>query len=179
MDRLRQWAGPSKPVWTCIECTQINHPTTKATPEQIKCEVWMAIIHGARGLIYFAHTWQPRFIEAGLLADPRTAEAVRDINAEVTTLASVINGPSLEGKIKISTAPRATQVDSMVKETQDAIYLFAVDMKGKITQASFKIEDLETGHAEVLGENRSLKIRDGRFTDRFDPWTVHLYRITP
>ncbi len=177
VDRLRQWAGPSKPVWTCIECTQINHPTTKATPEQIKCEVWMAIIHGARGLIYFSHTWQPRFVEAGLLADQRTAQAVRDINAQVTALASVINGQTLEGKIKVSTARKATQVDTMVKKTQDAIYVFAVDMQGKTAQADFQIKDFGTGRAEVLGEGRSLKIRHGRFTDEFNAWGVHLYKI--
>ncbi|MCP4455172.1 MAG: hypothetical protein GY809_27230, partial [Planctomycetes bacterium] len=139
VDRLRQWAGPTKPVWTCIECTQINHPTTKATPEQIKCEVWMAIIHGARGLIYFSHTWKPSFVEAGLLADQQTAAAVRDINAQVTALASVINGQTLEGKIKVSTARKVTQVDTMVKKTQDAIYVFAVDMQGKTAQADFQI----------------------------------------
>jgi len=179
VDRLRQWAGPSKSVWTCIECTQINHPTTKATPEQIRCEVWMAIIHGARGLIYFAHTWQPSFAEAGLLADQRTAAAVRDINAQVQSLASVINGPPLEGKIKVSTAPKATQVDTMVRKTEDALYVFAVDMQGKATQASFQIKDLGTGQAEVLGEGRSLKITEGRFADQFNSWGVHIYKIVP
>ena len=177
VDRLRQWAGPSKPVWTCIECTQINHPTTKATPQQIKCEVWMAIIHGARGLIYFSHTWKPSFVEAGLLADQRTAAAVRDINAQVTALASVINGPTLEGQVKVRTTPGSTQVDFLVKRTQDAMYVFAVDMQGKTTLAEFQIEDVGTGQAEVLGEGRSVNIREGRFKDQFNAWGVHLYKI--
>ena len=176
VDRLREWAGPSKPVWTCIETTQINHPTTKATPQQIKCEVWMAIIHGARGLIYFAHTWQPKFIEAGLLADRQTLVAVRDINAQVQALASVINGPTIEGQVEVRT-PRSTQIDSTVRKTQDAIYVFAVDMKGKTTRADFQIKEFETGHAEVLGEGRSIRIEDGQFSDQFNPWGVHLYRI--
>jgi len=30
---------------------------------------------------------------------------------------------------------------------------------------------------EVLGENRSLKVSNGRFADTFDPYGVHLYRI--
>ena len=29
----------------------------------------MALIHGADGIIYFAHQFKPKFIEAGLLAD--------------------------------------------------------------------------------------------------------------
>ena len=33
----------------------------------------MALIHGARGIIYFAHEFKPKFIEAGLLADEEMA----------------------------------------------------------------------------------------------------------
>lgn len=177
VDRLRQWAGPTKPVWTCIECTQIHHPTTKATPAQIKCEVWMAIIHGARGLIYFAHTWEPRFIEAGLLADKQTAQAVRDINAQVTTLASVINAPSVEGLLTVRTTPNDAQVDTTVKKTQDALYVFAVDMQGQASRASFQIKDFGNGRVEVLGEDRTVNIRNGVFADAFEAWAVHLYKI--
>ena len=177
VDRLRQWAGPNKPVWTCIECTQINHPTSKATPEQIRCEVWMAIIHGAQGLIYFSHTWKPHFIEAGLLADAHTAQAVRDINAQVTALASVINSPSIEGGTRVTTVPRGGQIDTMVRRTKDATYVFAVDMQGEGAQATLQVKDIGNAQAEVLGEDRSIHIREGRFTDDFGPWDVHLYRI--
>ena len=96
-----------------------------------------------------------------------------------TALASVINSPALEGQLKISTTPKASQVDTMVRKTQDALYVFAVDMQGKTTQASFQTKDLGTGQAEVLGEGRSLEIRDGRFTDQFEPWAVHIYKIVP
>jgi hypothetical protein len=32
-------------------------------------------------------------------------------------------------------------------------------------------------NAEVLGENRKLEVRDGKFNDTFQPYDVHLYRI--
>ena len=31
--------------------------------------------------------------------------------------------------------------------------------------------------AEVLGEARTVEVRDGVFTDEFAPWDVHLYLI--
>jgi hypothetical protein len=34
-----------------------------------------------------------------------------------------------------------------------------------------------TPTAEVLGEKRSIPVRDGRFEDEFQPYDVHLYRI--
>ena len=50
VQRLRQWTGGQKPVWNCIECTHIGNPSTKPTPQQVRSEVWMSLIHGSRGL---------------------------------------------------------------------------------------------------------------------------------
>jgi hypothetical protein len=33
------------------------------------------------------------------------------------------------------------------------------------------------GAAEVLGESRSIPLKDGKFDDDFKPYDVHLYRI--
>ena len=46
---------------------------------QLPPEAWMALIHGAKGLIYFAHEFKPKFIEAGLLADREMAEEVNRV----------------------------------------------------------------------------------------------------
>ena len=137
----------------------------------------MAIVHGAQGLIYLAHTWQPRCSEAGLLADERTARAVRDINTQVTALASVINSPSLEGQVKVGTIPKSGQVDIMVKRAPDGFYVFAVEMQGRAAKAVLKIKGLRDAQAKVLGEDRDIKILNGRFTDDFDAWDVHIYKI--
>ena len=40
----------------------------------------MALIHGSRGLIYFVHQFEPRFIEAALLEDPQMLTAVTALN---------------------------------------------------------------------------------------------------
>lgn len=59
VERLVQWTRGEKAVWNCIECTQIGHPQVKATPQQVRAEVWMALIQGSRGLIYFVHEFKP------------------------------------------------------------------------------------------------------------------------
>ena len=64
VDRLRSGPSGSKIVWNCIECTA--HLTTRrpwSTPAQVKAEVWMALIHGSKGLIYFVHQFKPTFKE--------------------------------------------------------------------------------------------------------------------
>jgi hypothetical protein len=95
VERLRSWAGGERIAWNCIECTRISNTKTKPTPQQVKAEVWMSIIHGSRGIISFCHQFQPRFIEAALLADKEMTQAVGAINKEVQDLAEVINSPSL------------------------------------------------------------------------------------
>ena len=49
VERLRGWAGGDRIVWNCIECTRIGNTKTKPTPQQVKAEVWMSIIHGSQG----------------------------------------------------------------------------------------------------------------------------------
>lgn len=53
----------------------------------------MALIHGARGLIYFVHEWKPRFNESALLDDPEMLAAVTRINRQIHALALVFNAP--------------------------------------------------------------------------------------
>jgi hypothetical protein len=79
VERLRRWTGGEKPVWNCIECTHISNPQRQATPQQVRAEVWMALIHGSRGLIYFVHQFKPAFKEAALLDDPEMLSAVSAI----------------------------------------------------------------------------------------------------
>ncbi len=84
VSRLRKWAGDERPVWNCIECTHISNPKAKATPQQVKAEVWMSLVRGSQGIIYFCHQFQPTSIEAGLLADEEMV-AVTAINPQIST----------------------------------------------------------------------------------------------
>src|SRR5262249_37661926 len=99
--RLRKWAGSERPVWDCIECTHISHPGPKATPEPAQCEVWMSVVRGSRGIVYFCHEFKPKFIEAGLLADEAMLTAVTQLNRQIQELAPVLNGPALEGRVQV------------------------------------------------------------------------------
>jgi hypothetical protein len=178
VSRLRKWAGGRKPVWNCIECTHILNPDAKATPAQVKAEVWMSLVRGSRGLIYFAHQFRPTFIEAGLLADRGMAAAVGAINRQIHDLAPVLNSPSAPGGVAVATSTAAVPVEAVVKRHGGATYVFAVVMRDGATTATFTVAGM-TGRAraEVLGENRTIEVRDGVFRDEFGAWGVHLYLI--
>jgi hypothetical protein len=189
VQRLCAWAGKDRIVWNCIECTGISNPKTRPTPQQVKAEVWMSIVHGSQGIIYFCHQFQPRFIEAGLLADEEMARAVGAINREIHALAPTINSPSVPEGVAVSVSPAdvpddmarllgARGIAVCLKNHQGKVYLFAVRMAASPAKGAFELKGLP-GEAtvRVLGENRTLKAKDGRFDDDFGPNAVHLYAV--
>jgi len=177
VERLKKWTQDKQVVWNCIECTRINNPKTKATPHQVKCEVWMSIIHGSMGLIYFVHEWQPRFNESALLSDAEMLSAVTALNRQITELAPVLNSPTIENAASVSSSNEAVPVAIMVKKHNGAIYLFAVAMRGDKTTATFTLRHAGNVRiVEVIGENRTIITKNGVFKDNFNAWDVHLYR---
>ncbi len=177
VDRLVKWAAGRKVVWNCIECTRIQSQH-KATPAQVRSEVWMSLIHGSMGLIYFVHEWQPKFDEAALLHDPEMLRAVTVINRQITELAPVLNSPTVSDALQISSSNPEVPVAAMLKQHDGAFYLFAVAMRSGETTATFASKGLlGEKTVEVLGESRSLNSRDGAFSDAFSSWAVHCYRI--
>jgi hypothetical protein len=176
--RLRKWSGDRKVVWNCIECTRISNPERRATPGQVHAEVWMSLIRGSRGLIYFAHQFKPGFIEAGLLADKAMLERVTRTNRQIRRLAPVLNSPGIEGAVVVASAEKAVPIEIMVKRHHGALYIFSVAMRGAGTTGTFTVKGKAgEGEAEVLGEGRKIPLKKGGFRDSFKPWGVHLYRL--
>lgn len=177
VDRLRGWTGGRRIVWNCIECTRISNVRVKPTPAQVRSEVWMALIHGSQGLIYFVHQFKPDFIEAGLLADREMAAAVGDINRQIRELAPALNSPTVTGAVSVASSEADAPVDVMVKRDGGTTYVFAVAMRNRPAKATFRLAQSVAAKAEVLGESRTIDVTDRDFADEFAPYAVHLYRL--
>jgi hypothetical protein len=180
VQRLVEWTEGKKPVWACIETTHVDAPDKLPTPAQIRSEVWMAIIHGASGIIYFCHDFKPQPIEAGLLAHEENARAVKEVNAQVRELAPVIHSPTVKDAVTVTSSDGEVPIATLCKRRGGSTYVFAVSMREGPTTGTFTLAGAkgETG-VEVIGENRRLSGADGKFDDRFDGYGVHLYRIGP
>jgi hypothetical protein len=176
--RLREWSKDEKIVWNCIECTRISSLERKATPGQVRAEVWMSLIRGSRGLIYFVHQFKPRFIEAGLLADKEMLAQVTKTNRQIQRLAPVLNSPTVAGEATVKPSSAQVPIEIMVKRHGGALYVFSVCMRGVAAKARFKVKGAGgEGKVEVLGEDRRIAVRNGAFEDAFAPWGVHLYKL--
>ena len=135
----------------------------------------MALIHGAEGFLYFCHQFKPTFIEAYPISDPVMKEGLKSINQQITSLAPVLNSPTIADYATVSQDNPAVPVNIMAKGYGKDKYIFAVAMEEGSTQAVFNIK--KGKRVEVLGENRTLKIRNGKFSDEFSAYGVHLYKI--
>jgi hypothetical protein len=179
VDRLRRWSEGKKDAWCCIETTRISNPDRKPTPGQVRSEVWMALIHGARGIIYFAHEFKPKFIEAGLLADEAMARAVGAVNRQIRELAPALNGPDVVVGAVVASSEGQVPVDLVVKRHSGQTYLFSVAMRAGETKATFTLPGTGDARVEVLGEGRTIEAVGGKWEDHFQDYQVHLYRIGP
>ena len=184
VERLRKWAS-SRPVWNCIECTRISSDH-KATPQQVRAEVWMSLVHGSSGLIYFVHEWKPKFNEHALLNDPEMLKAVTAINAQIHKLAPVLNSHPVPDAVTVATTNPDVPVAVTARKHDGWLYLFAVCMRDGRTEAEFiiNIPTMESvliqsiaadGQAMELIE--TVKRGPTRFRDDFGPWAVHIYRV--
>ena len=176
VERLIKWGEGRKLVWNALECTRINGEDM-ATPKQVKAEVWMSLVKGTRGIIYFVHQFRPKFDEHALLDDPEMLAAVTAINKQIHELAPALNSATVQDALKVESSNKDVTVAAMVKRQGGATYVFAVPMNPGETEATFTLDGLPAGaKIEVLGENRKIEAA-GKFQDTFVDWAVHLYRI--
>ncbi len=178
VERLKAWTNNMKPVWNCIETTRIR-AEKRATTEEVRSEVWMSIVSGSSGLIYFVHEWNPETDSRRLLNDEEMRLAVADINAQIHRLAPVINSPTVLFGAEATCSNPEARVKTMVKRYKGEVWLFACSMRRVATDVSFLVSGVgENASVEAVDEGRTLSAENGSFGDSFEPYGVHIYRIT-
>ena len=176
IQNLIEWSNYSKPMWCWIETSKISKSAErKPTPAEVKSEVWMALIHGAKGVGYFCHSFLEKMDEAAPLHDAEMSAGLKEINAQVTSLARVLNSENTKGYAAVNSSNSEIPVDIMTKKVSGTDYIFAIAMGDGNTKATF---DVKSGKkVEVIGENRTIQIENGKFNDDFAYYGVHLYKI--
>ena len=107
--------------------------------------------------------------------DPIMLEAIKAINTQVTSLAAVLNSQNTNGYAIVRSSNKEVPVDIMTKNYSKTNYIFAVGMRCGFTSATFNVTSGTS--VDVLGEGRTINISDGKFSDEFSPYGVHLYKI--
>jgi hypothetical protein len=170
---LLQHAGPRQAAWTVLETTAIGGGRG-VRPFELRAELWMAVIHGASGILYFVHEFSPQFREDAVFRYPDIVREITAQNRLLQRLAPVLRQPALSDEAHISSA---IPIASLVKRYEDGLYVFTVLMRNERSSAQFVLPHIAEAQAEVIGEDRIIKVSSGRFSDDYEPYGVHLYRV--
>ena len=153
-------------VWHTGKIDKVHRPT----PEEERCMTYLALVHGAKGIIYWAHTGSKYYIHDY----PEHWASVKKIAGELSYLSPVLLTPDSKRKVTIE----GGNIDWMVKESGGGTYLFAVNRDPKECSASIGVPGRGKCKAEVLFEGRSVSFEGGSLKDDFKPLEAHVYRLT-
>lgn len=180
VDQMRSFQDPQhlRPVWAFVETAMPNLTESGArtiTPEQLEGAVWSAIIHEARGMIFFQHNNNGACGTYSLVdCGPGLRAKVTQVTGQIRGLATVLNSQSYVHDF-------ANGTDTMLKAADGDAYIFAgIGLRQSPGDKTFALPPGVKGDSvTVVDEGRTLPVVHGKFTDTFaSEHTHHVYRIS-
>ncbi|WP_230985206.1 hypothetical protein [Microbispora oryzae] len=183
VDRMRMldaMDGRRQPLYAFVE---LGWPSKEGTrtidAPQMAGAVMSSLIHEARGIVYFNHSFGGPCPSYHLLREPCYAgmrAAVTEMNRRIRELAPVLNTQSYVHRF-------SPDLDTMLKCYGGSCYVFAmVRRAGPLGSHTLTLppELASARRVEVLFENRTIPVTKGAFPDSFGAeYAYHVYRVTP
>lgn len=134
---------------------------------QNRCQTYLSLIHGARGLIFFQHR------PYGTNAWAETKRLAREMAALAPALLDV---PVDQ---RITSVTPENPVELLVRQHAGKAYLICVNnRKHAQTRTRFTLQGLTPDcRVSELFEKRSLPVNGASFEDTFAPWSSHVYVV--
>jgi hypothetical protein len=146
-----------------------GRPPTKA---EMRAMSYLAVNHGAKGLIYYS------YFNIRDDADYATRwPQIKEVASEIDSLRSVLL--SIKETNKNDVVCNNRNIDFKLMRQGNAYYLLMVNTKkNNITGVSFKIklEKKPTVIDTLFESGRQIPIINGKVTDSFGPYEVHVYK---
>lgn len=180
-DQMRSFQTPGnrKPFAVFVETARPLvegfDPSTITMP-QLEGAMWAAIIHEARGIMFFQHNNDPAIAFYSLADNATINAAVAGYTAKIRSVAPVLNTQTSVWDYG------SADIYTMTKVYGGDLYIFACLALGG-TVAGTKTFTLPAGitgtTVTVLDESRTRIVTAGAFTDTFAAeYTHHVYRVT-
>jgi len=159
------------PIWVGVQAYKKNENSRYPNPVEYRAQAYIAIIHGAKGLMWYAGS-----VEGGLYLAPKEGrwDYFKKLAGELNGLSDVFMGsfgetPRFEpGSAKMSVA---------VKVAEHRTVLLAANRSALPVDVMFHLAQPKGGSVEVLSENRRVDCVGGKIVDHFDAYGVHVYEL--
>ena len=177
ISKIRKWSD-NKPALCWIETTHIKDPAKKPTPAQTACEVWITMVHGARGVGYFCHDFTLTVKQASALSrDKDMLAQLKITNAKLKKLALAISAP-LTAEPAVAKGEGGKVIFS-TKKVGDMAVVIAVNVLDEKAKATIPVPGLRKGQKvevrEEAGRSDFQADSDGGITADFAPYQEHVY----
>jgi len=148
-----------------------EHHRLYPTKLQMRFMAFNSIVRGATAI-----SWAM----IGLSAGSDAWENVRAVVGELRALQDVLCAPELQAKPEIQYRELGfgdwTGVETLVKLHEDRVWIIAVNTPFDPMEATFSnLPKGIGGTLDVFGESRKVSVKAGSFSDRFQPYEVHIY----
>ena len=182
IDKMKKVVKNSKPVFAVLQgfswemlkpsgerdLSMILYPTH----DESRFMAYSAIVHGANGILYWGTNYSPQ--------PSQFMDNLNKVTRELAELQSVLASKTVELGIKKEYHELMYSVDTgveiMVKKVNGKTYMLTVNSDKNPVKITFSgLSSLNV--VSVLSEDRKLEITDGKFTDSYKPFDVHIYEI--
>lgn len=140
------------------------------TPAQHRCMTYLALTHGARGLMWYSFRDPDWYIPDG---NPALWETMKTVNTEIIELEPFLLKKNRWEKVIKAGDTGAIHVS--MKQTNERVCVIAVNPGDEACQAIIPVAGGVTDSVRVAFEDRSLSPVAGALHDHFAPLAVHIY----
>lgn len=172
------------------------------TYDEERCLTYLSIVHGAKGVVYFSYAAaqkdDPELKNWGniksIVSELREIypllliqNSKERLSLKVVEPSEINDYKSFENRNEARDVTGNPAIHYVIKKVtpgleglnllKDGIYIIAVNVTDKEVNALFSGPSLSGSVANVLFEDRVLKITNKRLIEKFDPYEVHIYYI--
>jgi hypothetical protein len=201
MARAQRITNGEKAIWPCMHpfVTNYDQWTTDHTAitdtRTVRCCVYMAFINGAKGISLYAPDHYYEWLTVLRHKKPSKMdhviidayESMDEILAEIRYMTPIIAAPTCQQLFKVT--GDNGRLTTLVKSIGGELFLLSANHTPESFDATFDVSDLTNNRefevrapleGKELWFGRQVKSRssEAAFSDHYEPYGVHLYRIT-
>lgn len=182
IDKMKTVVDDAKPIFAVLQgfswemlkpenerdSSMILYPTYAES----RFMAYNAIVHGANGILIWGTNYTPQ--------PSKFIDDLYAVTKELAAMQEVLASKSTSNDIEMVYHELGYSVDSgiefITKEINGDTYLISVNSDKNPVKATFSGLD-KFSTIEIINENRTLSISNGKITDDFKPFDVHIYKI--